>query len=135
MSELAAILHIPLFMCEIDVAREAQRTGGNVEAIARHERYLAANEALRSMCQHEAFPLADGRIFTAHTADDRYTELAEPLSRFSDDGNSHHRNLDIYRRMLRCFNQLWRKHLINFDLLSLDEIKQVVSTASYNFGC
>ncbi|MBQ9955637.1 MAG: tRNA lysidine(34) synthetase TilS [Eggerthellaceae bacterium] len=70
-SELAAILHIPLFMCEIDVAREAQRTGGNVEAIARHERYLAANEALRSMCQHEAFPLADGRIFTAHTADDR----------------------------------------------------------------
>ena len=70
-SELAAALHIPLFMCEVDIAKEAQRTGGNVEAIARHERYLAANEALRSMCQHEAFPLADGRIFTAHTADDR----------------------------------------------------------------
>lgn len=60
-------------------------------------------------------------------ADDRYTELAVPLSRFSDDGNSHHRNLDIYRRMLHCFNQLWRKHIISFDLLSLDEIKQVVS--------
>ncbi|MBR5260056.1 MAG: tRNA lysidine(34) synthetase TilS [Eggerthellaceae bacterium] len=70
-SELAAALHIPLFMCDIDVAREAQRTNGNVEAIARRERYLAANEALRSVCQHEAFPLADGRIFTAHTADDR----------------------------------------------------------------
>ena len=70
-SELAAALHIPLFMCEIDIAREAERTNGNVEAIARRERYLAANEALRSVCHHEAFPLADGRIFTAHTADDR----------------------------------------------------------------
>ena len=70
-SELAAALHIPLFVCDVDIAREAERTGGNVEAIARHERYLAANEALRSMCHHEAFPLADGRIFTAHTADDR----------------------------------------------------------------
>ena len=70
-SELAAALHIPLFVCEVDIAREAEQLGGNVEAIARHERYLAANEALRSMCQHEAFPLADGRIFTAHTADDR----------------------------------------------------------------
>ena len=70
-SELAAALHIPLFSCDVDIAREAARTGGNVEAIARHERYLAANEALRSMCHHEAYPLSDGRIFTAHTADDR----------------------------------------------------------------
>ena len=70
-AELAAALHIPLFVCEVDIVREAERSGGNVEAIARHERYLAANEALRSMCHHEAFPLADGRIFTAHTADDR----------------------------------------------------------------
>lgn len=67
-------------------------------------------------------------------ADNRYTELAEPLSRFSDDGNSYHRNLDVYRRMLRCFNQLWRKHIISFDLLSLGEIKQVVSAAPYNSG-
>ncbi len=69
--DLAAALDIPLFLCEIDVAAEAQRTHENVEAIARRERYLAANEALRSMCRHEACPLADGRIFTAHTADDR----------------------------------------------------------------
>lgn len=70
-SDLAAALNIPLFVCEVDIAQEAARTGGNVEAIARHERYLAANEALRSMCQHEAFPLSEGRIFTAHSADDR----------------------------------------------------------------
>ena len=68
---LAELLDIPLFLCEIDVAAEAKRTGGNVEAVARRERYLAANEALRSLCQHEAAPIADGRIFTAHTADDR----------------------------------------------------------------
>ncbi len=70
-SQLAELLEFPLFLCEVDVAGEAARTGGNVEAVARHERYLAANEALRSMCLHEAVPLAAGRILTAHTADDR----------------------------------------------------------------
>ena len=45
--------------------------GENVEAVARRERYLAANEALESLCRHAAAPLADGRIVTAHTADDR----------------------------------------------------------------
>lgn len=70
-ADLASALDIPLFQCEIDVAGEAARTHENVEAVARRERYLAANEALRSMCQHEAYPVADGRIFTAHTADDR----------------------------------------------------------------
>lgn len=69
--QLAEALHIPLFRCDIDVAAEAERTHENVEAVARRERYLAANEALRSLCLHEAYPLADGRILTAHTADDR----------------------------------------------------------------
>lgn len=70
-SQLAELLDIPLFLCEIDIAREAERTGENVEAVARRERYLAANEALESLCLHASAPLADGRIFTAHTADDR----------------------------------------------------------------
>lgn len=68
---LADLLHIPLFICSIDIAAEAERTHENVEAVARRERYLAANEALRSMCQHEGCPLSEARIFTAHTADDR----------------------------------------------------------------
>ena len=69
--QLAEALGIPLFICVIDIAAEAQRTRENVEAVARRERYLAANEALRSMCQHEGCPLSEARIFTAHTADDR----------------------------------------------------------------
>ncbi|MEG0620014.1 MAG: tRNA lysidine(34) synthetase TilS [Raoultibacter sp.] len=68
---IAELLQIPLYMCEIDIAAEAQRSGGNVEAIARHERYLAANEALESFCLHAGVPLAEGRICTAHTQDDR----------------------------------------------------------------
>ena len=68
---MAELLDVPLFSCEIDIAGEAQRTGENVEAVARRERYLAANEALESLCLHAATPLADGRILTAHTADDR----------------------------------------------------------------
>lgn len=68
---LADSLHIPLFICEMDIAAEAARCGGNVEAVARRERYAAAYEALMSMCQHEGVPTADARIFTAHTVDDR----------------------------------------------------------------
>lgn len=70
-AQLAELLDVPLFSCDIDIAGEAQRTGENVEAVARRERYLAANEALESLCLHAATPLADGRILTAHTADDR----------------------------------------------------------------
>lgn len=70
-AQLAELLGVPLFSCEIDIAKEAAQTGENVEAVARRERYLAANEALASLCRHAAMPLADGRIFTAHTADDR----------------------------------------------------------------
>ena len=69
--ELALLLDIPLFSCEVDISGMVRREGGNVEAVARRERYLAANEALASLCFHEGFPLAAGRIFTAHTADDR----------------------------------------------------------------
>lgn len=69
--QLADELDIPLFTCEIDVAAEARHSGENIEAVARHERYLAANEALRSLCLHKAYPLSEGRIFTAHTQDDR----------------------------------------------------------------
>lgn len=70
-ARLAALLDIPLFACDVDVAGIAARTGENIEAAGRRERYVAANEALRSLCLHAAAPLADGRIFTAHTADDR----------------------------------------------------------------
>ncbi len=70
-SSLAELLDIPLFVCEVDVPGEVSRTGENEEAVARRERYIAANEALESLCMHKATPLADGRIFTAHTQDDR----------------------------------------------------------------
>ena len=70
-ARLSELLDVPLFSCSIDIAAEAARTGENVEAVARRERYLAANEALESLCLHAAAPLADGRILTAHTADDR----------------------------------------------------------------
>lgn len=69
--KLADALNIPLYVCEIDVEAQARHNGGNIEAVARQERYLAANEALESLCLHTAGPLSEGRIFTAHTQDDR----------------------------------------------------------------
>lgn len=69
--QLAQQLEIPFFACEIDVASLAAACGGNVEAVARNERYLAAHEALESLCRHEMIPVSEGRIVTAHTQDDR----------------------------------------------------------------
>lgn len=70
-SQLAEQLGIPFFLCEVDVAAAAAERGQNTEAVARHERYLAARQALESLCRHAATPLKEGRIFTAHTQDDR----------------------------------------------------------------
>lgn len=69
--QLADLLSIPLFTCEVNVGRLADDNGENVEAVARRERYLAANEALESMCRHEGVPLSTARVWTAHTQDDR----------------------------------------------------------------
>ena len=68
---VAGALGIPLFNCEIDVPSIAAESGGNVEAVARNERYLAAYEALESLCRHVSLPVSEGRILTAHTQDDR----------------------------------------------------------------
>ncbi len=68
---LAEALDIPFFCCEVDIALLARETGGNIEALGRQERYIAAHEALESLCRHEMLPLAEGRIVTAHTQDDR----------------------------------------------------------------
>lgn len=70
-ARLADELDIPLFMCEMDIAEEAARIKGNIEAVAREERYSAAREALLSMCEHESVPVANAKIVTAHTLDDR----------------------------------------------------------------
>ena len=70
-ASLATTLGIPLFTVNYDVAAEAARTGENVEAVGRRVRYHAAQDTLRDACLQLAQPLADGRIFTAHTQDDR----------------------------------------------------------------
>ena len=70
-ADLAHVLDIPLFTCEIDIARLVCEERGNMEAIARRERYAAAYEALQSHCAYWRFPLETGRIAVAHTADDR----------------------------------------------------------------
>lgn len=70
-AKLADSLDIPLFLCEVDVGALVRETGGNLEALARAERYRAAREALESTCLHTGFPFEAGRVFTAHTADDR----------------------------------------------------------------
>ena len=70
-AHLAQLLEIPLFAAQVDVARLVQEESGNTEAIARRERYALAADALQSLCAHAGVPLSQGRVFTAHTQDDR----------------------------------------------------------------
>lgn len=69
--KLASELDIPLFVCSLDIDALVRAENGNMEAIARRERYAAAKEALLSMCAHYGAPVSDGAIFVAHTQDDR----------------------------------------------------------------
>lgn len=69
--KLAEALGIPFITTTIDIAAIAEAEHGNVEAIARRERYTAAHEALSDICLREGVPTSSGRIFVAHTADDR----------------------------------------------------------------
>ena len=68
LSELLGIEHVTV---DIDIAAMAESEHGNVEAIARRERYAAARDALSDMCLKLGVPVSTGRIFVAHTADDR----------------------------------------------------------------
>ena len=68
---LAEALELPFFLYERDIAGKAAEDGDNIEAVARHERYQAAHDALAKLCRRCHTPVAEGRIFTAHNQDDR----------------------------------------------------------------
>ncbi len=70
-TQLCKQLNIPLFVERINVPLIVESTGENVEAVARRERYRAAMDVLRTQCAKSCSPISDGRIFTAHTQDDR----------------------------------------------------------------
>ena len=53
-ARLAALLGVPLLARSIDVGTLAAEEGGNVEAVARRERYRAADDALEELCRRAA---------------------------------------------------------------------------------
>ena len=69
--ELAEALGVPMFSYDVDVERIVSESGDNLEAVARRERYSAAEDALAKLCQRAGEPVSHGRIFTAHTRNDR----------------------------------------------------------------
>ena len=69
--QLAQLFEIPLFVCDIDIPAMVEQKKGHMEAIARRERYATASDALESLCNHVGAPFEAGRVFVAHTQDDR----------------------------------------------------------------
>ena len=68
---LAARLGVDCHVERVDVAGRAASEGANVEAVGRRVRYAAANALLDELCARLGVPPEQGRIATAHTADDR----------------------------------------------------------------
>lgn len=62
-------LGVPCEVARIDVAEQARSAKGGLEAVARAERYRAADEALEHACAE--LGATEGVICTAHTLDDR----------------------------------------------------------------
>ena len=69
--QLASKLGVPLTLTVVDVGGIAESERANIEAVARRERYSAAQEALTKLCMSVQAPVSEGRIFVAHTVDDR----------------------------------------------------------------
>ena len=69
--QLARLLEIDFTGVSIDIAVIAEAEHGNIEAVARRERYAAAYDALAELCSSTGCPISKGRIFVAHTVDDR----------------------------------------------------------------
>ena len=68
---LAQYLDMPFFNCEVDIPALVASTGGNLEALARQERYTAARDAVQSCATHFSCNIEDVAVCTAHTASDR----------------------------------------------------------------
>ena len=68
---VAAAIGAPCEVRAVDVGAIARAEGSNVEAVGRRERYRAATEALNRLCREAGAPAGCGRVFTAHTRDDR----------------------------------------------------------------
>ncbi len=55
----------------IDIPGHASEYGGNYESAGRYLRYQVSGEMLDAMCEGAGVPSEDGRIWVAHTQDDR----------------------------------------------------------------
>lgn len=116
-AKLAQSLKFPFFCCEIDVALLAKE-GGNIEAIGREERYLAAREALSSVCLHVGKPISEGVIVTAHTQDDRVENFYMRSIVGTGPGgfrSMRYKNNAVVRPLLDCSRQELRTLLEELD--------------------
>lgn len=68
---LAELLSVDLTVVDVDVKTIAESEHANIEAVARRERYAAAQTELADLCRMHGCPVSEGRIFVAHTVDDR----------------------------------------------------------------
>jgi tRNA(Ile)-lysidine synthase len=77
--KLCAALGVACVVERVDVAAQAAKTKESIEQAGRRLRYELAEAALDELCVAAGRQAADGRILTAHTADDRAETLLQRL--------------------------------------------------------
>lgn len=68
---LAGLAGFPFELRYIDIYSQLEELGGNVESAGRYLRYEVANQLADELCDKAGVDHADGRIWVAHTQDDR----------------------------------------------------------------
>ena len=112
--KLAELLEIDFTGVSIDVASIAEAEHGNVEAVARRERYAAAQDALAKLCLRAKCPAQNGRIFVAHTVDDRIENFYMRSIVGTGPGgfrSMRYRNGQIARPLLDCSREELRDYI------------------------
>ena len=68
---LAGLAGFPFELRYIDIYSQLEELGGNVESAGRYLRYEVASQLADELCEKAGVDPADGRIWVAHTQDDR----------------------------------------------------------------
>ena len=112
---LAGLCGFPCVLADIDIPSHLPEFDGNVESAGRHLRYQEAERLLDEACDALGFPRDDGRIWVAHTEDDRVeTFFMRAIVGTGPGGlaGMDYRNGRIVRPLMHCSREELRAYIL-----------------------
>ncbi len=112
---LALACGFPCMLADIDIPAHLDEFDGNVESAGRYLRYREAGNLLDEACDNLGFPRGDGRIWVAHTEDDRVeTFFMRAIVGTGPGGlaGMDYRNGRIVRPLMHCSRAQLRDYIV-----------------------